>query len=777
MNAQEINDRILNATWPSQWIGPADDGLRDYGVHHFRRTFHIVRAPQKLVVHLSADNRYKFFVNGKQVSDGPARGDLANWYFETVDIAPYLKNGKNVLAALVWNMGVYAPIAQFSAETAFILQSDESSADSLNTNQRWKWKRSGAYRPTSLDNGARMRAYFAVGANDEMDFEAFDWGWETLDYNDASWKSPQTIAHGQPDGHGSDNRWTLKPRTIPPMEHTVQRLGKIVRQTGLTDIPLMPDGQNSVTISAGKKVTLLFDQGFNTIGYLKLNTSGGKGGMLKISYAESLFDENRQKGNRNEIKGKEMIGYYDLLHPSGSDQSFESLWIRTWRYLQLDIETNNEPLTISNIYGIFTAYPFEANATFKSSDPSLDKIWEVGLRTARLCAGETYFDCPYYEQLQYEGDTRIQELISLYVSGDDRLMRKAIMDFYQSRTYDGMPQGRYPSSRKQVIPPYSLIWISMIYDYWMHRPDTGFVKQFLYPVRGVLQWYEQRMNKQTGLAGALPWWNFVDYTARFPGGIPSGANEGRSSIISLGYLYALQHASELHRFFGEQHQATIYETRDEAMKKSIYKTFFNASRGLIADTPDQEVYSEHANALAVLTGVIPETDARELMERVIQAKDIIPTTFYFRFYLNKALKKAGLGDTYYSGLTPWRNMLEAGLTTFAETPDPTRSDCHAWSASPLYHFLETICGIEPAAPGFSQVKITPHLGGLQWVKAKMPHEFGEIEVSFQNIKGQLSGSILLPEKLFGILEYNGIKKKLLPGLNYLKQKEPELLKY
>ena len=55
---------------------------------------------------------------------GPARGDLYNWYFETVDIAAYLQAGDNTLAALVWNMGVYAPVAQVSNQTAFVLQGD-----------------------------------------------------------------------------------------------------------------------------------------------------------------------------------------------------------------------------------------------------------------------------------------------------------------------------------------------------------------------------------------------------------------------------------------------------------------------------------------------------------------------------------------------------------------------------------------------------------------------------------------------------------------------------
>src|SRR5690606_34261690 len=120
-----------------------------------------------------------------------------------------------------------------------------------------------------------------------------------------------------------------------------------------------------------------------------------------------------------------------------------------------------------------------------------------------------------------------------------------------------------------------------------------------------------------------------------------------------------------------------------------------------------------------------------VMQKVLSDTSLGPATFYYRFYLTQALKKAGLGDLYYQQLTPWRDMLKAGLTTFAEKPDPARSDCHAWSASPNYDFLATICGIMPAAPGFEKVLIQPALGDLKEVNAIMPHPAGDIRVSLQ----------------------------------------------
>ena len=241
------------------------------------------------------------------------------------------------------------------------------------------------------------------------------------------------------------------------------------------------------------------------------------------------------------------------------------LWFRTWRYVQLEIETGNEPLQIEDFYAMYTGYPFKENASFESSDKSLEKIWQTGWRTARLCAHETYFDCPYYEQLQYIGDTRIQSLISLYVSGDDRLMKKAIRAFNRSCTYEGITASRFPGYIPQFIPPFSLFWINMIQDHWMHRGDTALVKECLPGIKSVLGWFENKINPQTGMLGVLPHWNFVDWAKPWPwnnekqvGGVPPGGFTGGSSILTLQLAYTLLDAIELLCLMNENDLAVHY---------------------------------------------------------------------------------------------------------------------------------------------------------------------------------------------------------------------------
>ncbi len=506
--------------------------------------------------------------------------------------------------------------------------------------------------------------------------------------------------------------------------------------------------------------------------------SKGKGAVVTLAYAEALVDAKNQKGNRNEVEGRTLRGFEDQFVADGTaKRTFRPLWFRTYRYLQLTVETKNEPLVLDDIVGQFTGYPFAQKAQFSASDTTLNAIWDVGWQTARLCAGETYYDCPYYEQLQYTGDTRIQSLISLYVSGDDRLMRKAILDYDHSRFNDGLTQSRYPSADFQVIPTFSLFWVCMVHDYWMHRTDDAFVKSMLPGILTVLDWHEQRLTK-TGLNGPLTWWNFVDWSdwqnvkEEAAGGVPAGARNGGSSILTLQQAYTYFRAGDLLAHFGQNERAEHYRELGRRLNKTVYEQCWDAGRGLFADTPIDRTlvgtsaknsFSQHANILAVLTDAVPAGQQAALLQKTMSESNLTQATFYFKFYLFEALKKTGLGNEFIPQLRPWRNMLTLGLTTFAEQPEPTRSDCHAWSASPLYEFLSITCGIRPAEPGFRSVRIEPFLGSLTDVDGRMPHPSGDIVVQFQKTPaGGLTGSVTLPGNLTGTLRWRG-KSMLLTG--------------
>lgn len=758
----DINPALLNSKWHAEWISYPGVSLKDYGVFHFRKNFELKRKPDSFIIHVSGDNRYRLYVNGIEVCAGPARSDPDHWKFETVDIAAQLSEGKNAVSAVVWNFAEYAPLAQMSNKTAFILQGNGPGEMLVNTDSSWRVFKNVAYiKP----NKKPLRT--VVGPGESLNLALYPNGWERSDYNDAHWVQPKLLGAGIPYGKFGDWEWMLVPRDIPFMEHKLQRMSTIRKTENVIADQRFLKGGSVILIPANQKARILVDQAFLTTAYPELIVSGGRGARITLGYAEALVDANGAKGNRNDIGEKSFDSdYLDTFVLDGSSKvQLKTLWFRTFRYLELSVETKADPLVLNDLYSYFTAYPFQENAYFKSSSERLQKIWDTGWRTARLCAGETYFDCPYYEQLQYIGDTRIQSLISLYVSGDDRLMRNAINQFRYSMLPLGLSQSRYPAHQAQIIPPFSLYWIDMVHDYWMHRNDVAFVKQQFNGIRNVLAWYETQVD-QYGMLGPSDWWNFIDWSfqpwndEQPVGGSPKGIQKGNSAILTLQYVYALQLAAELFERNGFAGQAKIYERQGQLLLEKTRQFCWNQERGLLADSPGQDSYSQHANIMAVLTGMFTKTEEKQVMTAILHNRQLTECTLYYKFYLFRAMDKAGFGEDYLAQLAPWQKMVDLGLSTFAETPDPSRSDCHAWSASPNYDFLALVCGIKPGSECFKTVKITPHLGSLNFVEGKVPHPEGEIIVHFKKSGNQgLQAEINLPGQLTGTLVW---KDKIVP---------------
>lgn len=763
----------LKHTWKAFWISHPSASQSEYGVFHFRKTFDLESKPEAFFIHVSADNRYRLYVNGKEVCEGPARGDIMNWRYETVDISPYLETGSNTIAALVFNLGEYRQPVQFSRRTAFILQADLETNYLVNTDGSWKVIKNDAYHPIRI-SGDRVHGFYVVGPCDSIVAEQYPWGWENQEYDDGNWlyAKGSILERGTGRGfiHGTD--WWLVPRNIPLMEKHKELIPEIERAKGIRPHDGFLSGIKDLSVKKNSRISILLDRTHLTIGYPRLTVSGGRGSSIKLEYAEALYDEQGDKGNRNETEGKEISGAYDIFRPDGGDRRlYTPLWLRTFRYVQIDIETAGEALTIHDFHNVFTAYPFQENAHVHIEPDTfgIQKIWETGWRTARLCAGETYFDCPFYEQLQYVGDTRIQALISLYVSGDDRLMRNAIQQFNNSIIPEGLTMCRAPTHIGQVIPTFSLYWIAMIHDYHLHRDDPDFVKQFLPGIRSVLTWYESRID-DTHMLGPLDWWNFADWANGFPNGIPGGADDGNSALISLTCVYALEYAAELFAHFDLHYESGRYASLAQAMKLAVYENCFDHSRQIFADTPDKKEFSQHTNVMAILTDALPKEKQAGLFERIVADNSLIQTSLYYKFYQMRALVHSGLGNRYLELLDPWKNMIDLGLSTFPETEPgskslvSSRSDCHAWSSSPCYDLLATVCGITPAESGFRSVRIRPHLGPSHKASCKMPHPNGTIVLDLvrHGITG-LKGEVILPEGVTGEFQWNNTTTQLTAG--------------
>lgn len=760
--------------WPASWIGPSSGPETTYGVYHFRRVIDLPAKPAHFVVRVSADNRYRLFVNGVSASFGPQLGSLDQWRYDTVDLGPYLVQGRNVLAAQVWNFGDEKPYAYMSAKTGFLMQGEGSAEALVDTGQDWKVIRNEAIEAIPPDRAA-LNTFIVSGPGDRVDGRAYPWGWTSPSFDDSGWGRPRLLGRATPSKMGTDVTWWLAPRSIPPMEEIPQRLARVRRTEGVTGADAFLAGGAPLAIPGRTRATLLLDQGFETNAFPLLTVSGGRGGEITLTYAEALVDKHGEKGNRDQVDGRHIRGLQDRFLPDGGrSRLYSTLNYRTYRYVQVDVTTGDDPMALDDFLGMSTGYPFHLSAAFTSDEPDLERIWETGWRTARLCAAETYMDCPYYERLQYVGDTRIQALISLVASGDDRLMRNAIDLVDRSRIPEGLTQERYPSNSPAIISPFSLFWIDMVHDHWMYRGDEDLVRARLLGVRNVLDWFTARIDPNTGMLGPLDYWTFVDWTDQWPwndsagiGGEPEGTRTGGSSIVTLQFAETLASAADLCRAMGERGMADAYAQRAHALDEAVMLRCWDEGRHLVADTPAKRSFSQHANIMAVLSGAVSGEKARELMARVVHDPDITQASLYYRFYLARAMKRVGLGDSYVSLLQPWRDALALGLSTFPEKADPTRSDCHAWSASPVYELLSTVCGVEPASAGFRTVSIEPNLGPLRQVSGRVAHPLGVIEVQFERVGDRLDGDITLPEGITGVFRWKGASVPLHGGRQHV----------
>lgn len=756
---------------PTPWISYPTAQVLEYGVYHFRKSFDLTQVPDQLIVHVSADNRYNLFVNGRRVCYGPAKGDLQTYKYDVVDIAPFLQPGNNQLAALVYQAGKDKPMSFFSVQTAFFLRAADSTFSAIDTDAGWKVYQNPAYRPVSyyemLFKERWFYGYYACGPGDEVFADTYPWGWEQADFDDSEWQAAEVLRfQAEP--------WKLVPRNIPFMADHRESPARI-RQAKGVDIPSgFLSHQGPITVPAHTQASILLDYEIFTMGYPELTVDRGKGASIQIKYAEALYEAVNLKAHRDSVDGLTMYGVWDVFHADGARRTFRPLWKRAFRYVQLNIQTGAEPLEVHTFESEYSGYPYPNMATFTSNDPRLNEIFEMCLRTLRMCSGETYYDTPYYEQLSYGGDNRPIAALSTYNSTDDRLLREVMRLYPQSVNKEtGLFKSAYPSRFDFDMGSWSLAWIQSLHDYYYIRGDSAYIRPFVDDIEGVLRFYERHLDESLGILGTVKNQNFMDWSIT-KGSIPR-SNERRemihSTMLSLYVIHTLDCTEWLFTQLGLTEKAQHWAALADRMKAAVYTHCWDPEAGLFADHPGEKVFSQHSNILAILCDVVTPTQQQTLMTRIL-SEDLFTeyASSYFSFLLFKAMVKTGMEERLVGQFDFWQQYLDRGHTTAGETgfASHDRSDCHAWSAHPAYYLLSSVCGIQPGSIGFGTVRIEPHLNGLTSVSATLPHPQGEIRVAYQ-VKGQhLEAEIILPAGLSGEWVWGESREPLDAGSNRLR---------
>jgi hypothetical protein len=442
----------------------------------------------------------------------------------------------------------------------------------------------------------------------------------------------------------------------------------------------------------------------------------------------------------------QVVGRCDRVRPDGRAHVYEPFHWRTFRFVEVAVETADEPLVLEAIEHRFTAYPYVFQADFACSDPELAAMVAPSWRTIRLCTHETFEDCPYYEQLQYAGDAQIISRIAMLCSGDARLTRQALYHFDWSRLAEGVTRSAYPTRILNVIPSWSLQWIGMVADYYHYTADLATVGDLLPGMRAVLDWF-RRHTDASGLPARLPYWNHIDWCVDWDRGQPPGWDTGPTLVHCGQFLKALARVAALERACGHNHRAAALDTEAAAVAAGMNDVFWSDEAGLYYDQPEHATLSQIGNAWAVIAGAAGNAEREAMRARFPHDPALARAAFFGQFFVFRALSRLGVYERALDFLETWRTMMGYGLTTWPEDTTFWRSLCHAWSASPLYEVLTEFLGIRFTGPGRARARVAPKPCGLTWCEGAAPAPEGPLEVRWRVEDGRLDLRVDAPAGL------------------------------
>lgn len=683
----------------NSWLKPANDIKPPFAIV-YRVAFEL-KGTTEMKFDFSADERCELFLNGRRIVDGPERGDASYWYLQ--HYAETLQPGKYTLCARVLCLGQDTTAhAQMSISHGFFLKSFGKLSGILDTVM-------GNWQCQIMEGISFHKPWPDWGPFPRFELDGTTYNWDILSGIGGEWHTVERF----------DDERELHEPELPRMMFKRESNFKTVYISDNVDpdAPLsspLNEISDSIKVPAGtgRRIIIAFDD--YICAWPEILFNGGIGALVKTRWAETLYDKAPSefnihnlkgiKSKRTEVKNKYFVAHGSSLTLPGGQRRWQEYWWRTGLYFELIIENPNEELEIElNFYR--TGYPFEFAYQAESSSGELNRLLQLSLNTLQACSHETFMDCPYYEQLQYIGDVRLEALCTYVIGSDSRLPAKALKMLARSQQPDGMIFSRYPARVDQVIPSFSLIYILSIHDFALWRDDSETVKYLLPTARRIMEYLLNHFDSEKLLQ--LPGWVFLDWV--WFHGVPPG-----NCALNWLFVQALEKLADLEKHFGEKELSEKYKQTAAEVSIAIIKKYFDQDRGIFADDEEHKEFSEHPQVLALLTRQL----SPQLQESLIAGlnKGLHQCSIYFSYYYLETCYKYRLDDLFFKRLEKWYALEKEGLKTLPEEFEGPRSDCHAWSSHILYHYYASILGIRPTAFGFKNIQFKPMTGPLEYAK-------------------------------------------------------------
>lgn len=417
--------------------------------------------------------------------------------------------------------------------------------------------------------------------------------------------------------------------------------------------------------------------------------------------------------------------------------SFKSLNLQSVAYAILHVKNLGESdVVISNVCVSYIHYPIERMAVFNTSDDGLNKIYNLCVHNLSVCRQTYHMNSPVRkDSLGCVGDCYIGSLMSYMVFGEYKLSR-----------FDILRIGDYLKLSKGTMfyPSYSLMWLTMVWDYYMFTGDKD-IFEYTEEARENLDSLFKSYLGADGVIEKAPNFMFLDmvdidgFTLHHP---PKAL--GQSALTAF-YIHFLDLEEKIADIYGETQQRTAFKKRALQARKAFNDRFLDISRGLykggltnVSKMPVNELnpenvnkkyYTRHANILAVLYDIAPKDLQEDIAVKVMTDPELGPIQPYFMHFMIDMVWKTGLFEEYGLELIhKWDNMVQDNPKGLAEGWGDFIGDySHAIGGTPAYQLPRAFLGLEMIKPGFEEISLSPNLYGLDFVQVSIPTPYGDIE--------------------------------------------------
>ena len=685
--------------WKAKWICDKENLTEKNVWMCFNKRVKLDKIPEELVAHISADSKYWLYINGETVvyEGSVKRGpDKNSGYYDSIDIAPYLKKGENSICALVWfwdNETSYSYSS--SGQGGFIFEAIGEGV-SIISDKSWKAKRNSAFVDSPLyPPNYRLPEYsIYFDAREAM----ADWLNEGFDVSD--WENATEYADGGEGAYGK-----LYPRGIP-----------FLKDYGLKEYENSKDYENyTVTKALGEKITVDIPYNAQLTPYLKIKAPAGK--KIRITTENTL------------------IGAVSTTYVTKEGvQEFEALGWFNGEHITYKIPKD---VTVISLMYRETGYDSSFSGDFKCDDEFLNSLWQKSLRTLYVTMRDNFMDCPDRERAQWWGDVTSEMIMTMYSldSNSYLLYQKGVEAMLSHIDDTKVLQTVVPISGDYFeLPVQQLAGIVGFLTYYEYTGDKAFVeKVYDASVDYLKLWEIGENNLVVHREGS---WDWPDW----------GSKADMTAIENAWVYYALSSVEKMADVIGENKDVPFITERKNAIAKGYENLWTeNGFKSEDAKKPD-----DRANALAVLAGLAKKEQYSTVKNVLTTTKNSSP---YMEYYVLEALCKMGEYDAAKSRIKErYEGMMCEDYSTLWEFWDSWRgTKNHAWSGGPLVIMSKHFAGIIPLEAGYEKVKIEPQYALSDNISCTVPSVKGLITLNYKKTDGAYVVELNIPQGLDTVL--------------------------